>query len=120
MRSFGHSAIVSDPAPARLRRGGGGSSTSATPADVQALSLPDRIELSNVQDSTGRGARAGLPCAAHTITAGTDYANQVKNSWVDDTDALDLINTVLGIVNQTRLCQLRQPGRLQSPGAQPG
>jgi hypothetical protein len=81
----------------------GGSSGSSGSTSVSALSLPDRIELTNVEDqnASSRASRAaGLSRAAYN-DAGTDYANQTKNSWVDDTDALDMINTVLGVVKDT-------------------
>jgi hypothetical protein len=81
----------------------GGSGGSSGSGSVSALSLPDRIELTNVQDqnASSRAARAvGLSRAAYNDT-GTDYANQTKSSWVDDTDALDMINTVLGVCKET-------------------
>lgn len=79
--------------------GGGGASGNAS---VSALSLPDRIELTNVQDqnAASRTRAAGLYRAANN-DAGTDYAKQIKNTWVDDTDALDMINTVLGVCKET-------------------
>jgi hypothetical protein len=83
--------------------GGGGGGT--TTGDVSALTLPDRIQLSNVEDGAGsaRAARSlssALSRGAYN-DAGTDYTNAVKRAWVDDTDALDMINTILGVCNET-------------------
>ncbi|MDA8141346.1 MAG: hypothetical protein M0036_22105 [Desulfobacteraceae bacterium] len=91
--------------------GGGGGSSSGTPdnSNVSALTLPDRITLTNVDQSTG------APRSAHTLRgilsraaargayndAGTDYSNAAKRTWVEDTDALDMINTVLGVCADT-------------------
>ncbi len=82
--------------------GGGGGSAAATTEDVRALSLPDRIELSKVDDgaASARARALGVNRGAYN-DAGTDYTNLVKRSYVDDTDALDMINTVLGIVKDT-------------------
>ena len=33
--------------------------------------------------------------------SGTDYSSAVKHSWVDDTDALDMVNDILGVVKDT-------------------
>ncbi|MFZ1986131.1 MAG: hypothetical protein WAU91_17095 [Desulfatitalea sp.] len=84
--------------------GGGGGGGTAT-GDVSALTLPDRIQLSNAEDGAGsaraaRSLRAALSRGAYN-DAGTDYTNAVKRSWVDDTDALDMINTILGVCNDT-------------------
>ncbi len=77
---------------------GGGSSASGS---VSALSLPDRIELSNVQDTSGAASRAaGLSRSAYN-DADTDYSQAEKHSWVDDTDALDMVNEILGVVKDT-------------------
>jgi hypothetical protein len=79
--------------------GGSGSSGSGS---VSALTLPDRIELTNVEDqnSASRARAAGLSRAAYN-DAGTDYSAAVKHSWVDDTDALDMVNDILGVVKDT-------------------
>lgn len=85
--------------------GGGGSGGGTTTGDVSALALPDRIQLSNVEDGAGSARAAGslrgaLGRSAYN-DAGTDYTNAVKRAWVDDTDALDMINTILGVCNET-------------------
>ncbi|RJQ86170.1 MAG: hypothetical protein C4519_02360 [Desulfobacteraceae bacterium] len=85
--------------------GGGGSSAPTTSQEVRALALPDRIQLTNVQDQNGAARAAafkslGLGSAAYD-DAGTDYANEAKRSWVDDTDALEMINTILGVLKET-------------------
>lgn len=91
--------------------GGGGGTTTADTGTVTALSLPDRIQLTNNEESadSARAAvslssllsrSAGVVRSAYN-DAGTDYANAVKRSWVDDTDALDMINTILGVCSET-------------------
>jgi hypothetical protein len=76
----------------------GGSSSNALPLDVDALSLPDHIELSNVDDATApsiHNSQAGYD------DPGTDYMNEVKHTWVDDTEALGMVNDILEVVNQS-------------------
>lgn len=82
--------------------GGGSGGSSSGSGSVSALTLPDRIELTNVQDQSASSSfrASGLSRAAYNDT-GTDYTNQTKNSWVDDTDALEMINTVLGVCKET-------------------
>lgn len=84
---------------------GGGSSGSGSSGSgtINALSLPDRIELTNVQDAStaSLASRSAAISKAAYNDSGTDYSNQTKSSWVDDTDALDMINTVLGVVKDT-------------------
>ncbi|MBI5551191.1 MAG: hypothetical protein HY911_06745 [Desulfobacterales bacterium] len=84
--------------------GGGGSSSSGSSGEVSALALPDRIQLSNVDEAgAARASRSIFRAAARGIynDTDTDYTNAVKRSWVDDTDALDMINTILGVCNET-------------------
>ncbi|MEJ2039342.1 MAG: hypothetical protein P8X55_10450, partial [Desulfosarcinaceae bacterium] len=79
----------------------GGGSSSGSSGDVRALSLPSRIELTNVDDASSAGSRAlGLYRGAFD-GAGTDYTTTEKNTWVDDTDALDMVNDILGVVKDT-------------------
>lgn len=91
--------------------GGGGGGTTTDTSTVTALSLPDRIQLTNNDESasSARAARslssllsrsAGIPRSAYN-DAGTAYTNAVKRSWVDDTDALNMINTILGVCAET-------------------
>lgn len=76
--------------------GGGGGG-----ADVAALTLPDRIELTNVEEAGGSSpSMLGIMSTAYN-NAGTDYSNEEKYSWVDDTDALDMINDILGVCKDT-------------------
>lgn len=65
-------------------------------ASVRALSLPDRIELTHEE---GQSA-AGHFRAAYG-DAGSDYSLAAKHTREDDTDALDMVNTILGIVKDT-------------------
>ena len=84
--------------------GGGGGSSSGTPVttnsrDVSALSLPDRVSLT---DEGGSTSSAGLRVSSAYTDAGTDYANQPKQTWVEDgTDALTMVNEILEIMDQT-------------------
>lgn len=76
--------------------GGGGGDVK-----VEALTLPDRIELTQVEDD-GAGAGPSMLFGASLYSdAGSDYANQEKHTWVDDTDALDMINDILGVCKDT-------------------
>jgi hypothetical protein len=75
-----------------------GSSSSALPLDVDALSLPDHIELSNVDDATAPSIHSN---EAGYDDPGTDYMNEEKHTWVDDTDALAMVNDILEVVNQS-------------------
>lgn len=70
--------------------------------DVEALRLPERIELTNVDDSSG-SSRVNLSRGINMLYSdtGTDYANEEKHSWVDDTEALDMINDILGVCKDT-------------------
>ncbi len=81
--------------------GGGGSGGSGSGGtDVPALVLPSRIELTSVDDGDV-GALAMLRQAAVYSDTGTDYSNEEKQSWVDDTDALEMINDILGVCKDT-------------------
>ena len=87
--------------------GGSGSSTDGdgtlpptTGGDVSALSLPSRIQLSSTGDGGQLSAQNLLGRSAYD-DAGTDYATVEQHAWVDDTDALELINTVLGVTKDT-------------------
>ena len=83
--------------------GGSGSSTSSS-GDVSALTLPGRIELSKT-DGGGAGGASIEKLSAFPGMAfndpGTDYTNQEKEVWIDDTDALDMVNSILGVCKET-------------------
>jgi hypothetical protein len=82
---------------------GGGSSTT-TSGDVSALTLPGRIELSKTEGGGAGGASiealGGFLGMAFN-DPGTDYTDQEKEVWVDDTDALDMVNSILGVCKET-------------------
>ena|GEM_PF-1922574 len=81
--------------------GGGGSSGNgggAGAATGTALELPDSIDLSEVDGETGE---SGFNAPAGYDDPDTDYTNQEKMSWLDDTDALEMVNDILGIVADT-------------------
>lgn len=83
-------------------RGGGSSGISRT-TTVRALSLPDRIELTTAegQRTAGQSAlAAGLFRTAYD-DAGSDYSVATNHTWVNDTDALDMINDILGVAKDT-------------------
>ncbi|UCF95419.1 MAG: DUF4214 domain-containing protein, partial [Desulfobacterales bacterium] len=76
---------------------------------VSALSLPERITLSNV-DSSDSTIAASLKTISKTAKSmqtrafndlGTQYTAEPKSIWVEDTDALDLINDILGVVQDS-------------------
>ena len=86
---------------------GGGSSSSGN-GTISALTLPDRITLSSVDESSNsqamlhmRAMRGYSPFQRAFDDSGTDYDNQTKDSWIDDTDALDMVNDILGVVQDT-------------------
>jgi len=68
--------------------------------DVSALTLPDRVSLTQESDTT---SSAGLTRGAQAYNdTGTDYSNQEKQTWVDDnTDALSMVNEILDVMGQT-------------------
>jgi hypothetical protein len=85
---------------------GGGGSGAAPAAD--ALEMPSRITMTSTGDTPPaaatrfRAARSGLYRAASAYTdAGTDYMAEPKQSWVEDTDVLDMVNDILGVVQQS-------------------
>jgi hypothetical protein len=89
--------------------GGGSDSTSSTDSGtdtVSALSMPDRISITSVDDSESSrsirslsGGKAGLFRAFDD--SGTDYDTQQKDVWVEDTEALGMVNDILGVVQDT-------------------
>jgi hypothetical protein len=95
---------------------GDGSSGSNNSGSVDALSMPNRITMTQVEDA---GAGAGSVNAAADpfrigIDAyddpGSDYSEQNKDTWVEDTDALNLINDILGVVSDTAYDQFLNAG----------
>jgi hypothetical protein len=92
--------------------GGGGDdssssgSTDSSTSTVRALSMPDRISITSVDDSdSSRSAQSFSASKAGLFRAfddpGTDYENQRKDVWVEDTDALDMVNDILAVVQDT-------------------
>jgi len=78
-----------------------GSSTTTTGSrDVSALTLPDRVSLTQ---ESGTATGAGLFRGVQAYNdEGTDYSNQEKQTWVEDnTDALTMVNDILDIMDQT-------------------
>jgi len=81
--------------------GGGGSSGSSGSVllgDVEGLDLPEHIEISDVGGNTGQSGFSGQ---AGYDDEGTDYTDQVKHSWTEDTEALDMVNGILGLVHDS-------------------
>ena len=81
--------------------GGGGSSVAGggTTGAPQALSIPDRVVITEVADpggTTSAYTRAAGSTRAYN-DAGSDYSNQAKESWSDDAEALDIINDILQV-----------------------
>ena len=86
--------------------GGGGGSDSSSSGSASALLLPDRIELSNTDDDSSTAASLSTAMIGAAVSgafddAGTDYTTQTVNTWVDDTDALDMVNDILGVCEET-------------------
>ncbi|MFH2067445.1 MAG: hypothetical protein ABIK15_19750 [Pseudomonadota bacterium] len=83
---------------------GGSDSGSGTPVatnsrEVSALSLPDRVSLTN---ESGTTSSASIRQSSAYNDAGTDYTNHEKRTWVEDgTDALTMVNEILEIMDQT-------------------
>ncbi|MBU0754495.1 MAG: hypothetical protein KJ645_05110 [Planctomycetes bacterium] len=75
-----------------------GSSSHGLPTDVEALTMPESIALTDVDDET---ASAIYSAEAGYDDAGTDYTNEPKHTWVDDTEALDIVNDILTVVANT-------------------
>jgi len=74
---------------------------------VSALALPDRIEISKVDDDTQSSAARARGSPRSTIVGlysdpDTDYSNQSKETWADDTNALQMVNSILGVIHDTR------------------
>ena len=95
---------------------GGGSGSGGLSGAVDALSLPDRITMTQVEDSGAGGLSAttasdlsGVGIAAYD-DPGSDYSEQAKDTWVEDTDALNLINDILGVVSDTAYDQFLNAG----------
>lgn len=93
--------------------GGGSGGSSGSTGAVSALTLPDRIEMTQVDDSgaTGDLYQTSAFSAALFSDAETDYANQTKESWVDDgNEALVMVNDILGACRQTAYGQFVNQG----------
>lgn len=99
--------------------GGGGSSDGSSGGSlsesVDALSMPDRITMTQVEDSGAGGlsvnmADSFLVGVAAYDDPGSDYSEQAKDTWVEDTDALNLINDILGVVSDTAYDQFLNAG----------
>jgi len=86
---------------------GGSSGTGSSSGGVSALTLPDRIELSKTEEGGAGGASVSSVLSVTEFpgmafdSPGTDYTNQSKDIWVDDTDALDMVNSILGVCKET-------------------
>jgi hypothetical protein len=89
--------------------GGGGGSAGGGEA-VAALDLPSRITLSSAEGTSNSAAAiagSSLRKLARKARlnvfndAGSDYTNEQKISWLEDTDALDTLNDVLGVVKES-------------------
>ena len=96
--------------------GDGSTSTDSGTTTVSALSLPDRISITSVDDSDSsaslqsvsgtekslRSYSANRVASSRSFTdAGTDYQNQKKDVWVEDNEALSTVNDILGVVQDT-------------------
>jgi hypothetical protein len=82
---------------------GGSSGSIAGNVSVRALSLPDRIELvrAEVQNPTGRAAIAAGLFRGAGDDAGGYYNPATEPTRMDDTDVLDMVNGILGVVRET-------------------
>lgn len=85
-----------------------GSSGGSGGGTVTALTLPGRITLSSAEGSSNsamllsmRALRGYSSFTGAFNDADTDYENQTKDTWIDDTDALDMVNDILGVVQDT-------------------
>jgi len=77
-------------------------SSSGSSAAVSALTLPDRIEISQVDDEQVEQSLLARATIVDLYSdADTDYTNQEKETWADDTDVLDMVNDILGAVQDT-------------------
>ena len=78
----------------------GGSSGGGSSSDVEALTLPSRIELTKADG--GSTASASLTPNSGFGDPGTDYTNTEKQTYVEDvTESLTVINKILGAVKET-------------------
>ncbi|NNG02264.1 MAG: hypothetical protein HKM93_23000 [Desulfobacteraceae bacterium] len=91
--------------------GSGGGSSSGFGGDVDALSIPSRVMLTRAEDDSVSASTSqnGFSRAVYT-DEGTDYTNLVKDSWVDDTDALEIVNDILGVVQDTAYGEFMNDG----------
>lgn len=71
-------------------------------AAVRALNMPDRITLSKVDSSQdeSRSLLRKLGTRAYS-DEGTDYSEAQKSIWIDDTEALEMVNDILGVVQDS-------------------
>ncbi len=79
-----------------LACGGGGGGGGG--GGVSALELPGRIAMTNLSYASG-AVKAMSP--GTFADAGTAYSLQKKESWADDTEALDMVNTILEVMSNT-------------------
>jgi hypothetical protein len=96
--------------------GGDGGGTGGVSGGVTALSLPGRITLTQAGGSGVGGASVNMATnhllvgAANYDDPGSDYSEQSKDVWVEDTDALDLVNDILGVVADSAYAQFLNTG----------
>ncbi len=77
----------------------GSSSGGGSAGSVEALTLPSRIELTKADD--GSTASASLTPNSGFGDPDTDYSKAEKHSYVEDTDALNMINGILQVVKDS-------------------
>ncbi len=99
---------------AGLLSGCGGSSGSGT-GTVSALTLPSRVQLASAEDSSSSSSAASVRVFSASAArayddAGTDYSNEESRVWVDDTNALDMVNDILGVLKDTAYAQFLNQG----------
>ncbi len=97
LAGFVCSALASLPFLFASCSSGGGSGGSG--GSVDALSLPSRIELTKVD--SGSTSQSKITSNSGFNDPGTDYSNTTKHSYVKDTDALEIINDLLGVMHDT-------------------
>jgi hypothetical protein len=96
--------------------GGGGDIGGALSGAVDALSLPGRITLTQTGGSGASGASVNMAANPYLVGAdnyddpGSDYSEQSKEIWVEDTDALDMVNDILGVVQDSAYAQFLNTG----------
>ena len=94
---------------------GGGGIDSLSGA-VEALSLPGRITLTQTGGSGASAVSVNMAADQFLVGAdnyddpGSDYSEQSKDIWIEDTDALDLINDILGVVQDSAYAQFLNTG----------